>query len=109
MATLIGSFDVTSADSTGDIIIAASGSNLVDFLNADSNDQVTFIITRTGWSSGGGTPAPSQGGSNLIFRTKENTTGHALPTLNLDVVPEPSSGLLLLLSCGAGILRRKRS
>ena len=108
-ATLIGSFEVTAADSTGSIVLAASGSNLVDFLNADTNDQVTFIITRTGWSSGGGLPNPSQGGSNLTFRTKENTSGHEFPTLNLDVIPEPSSGLFVLLSCGAGLLRRKRA
>lgn len=58
-ASLIGSFSVSSEDSTGAIVLAASGPSLVEFLNSDTDGQVTFIVTRTGWTSNGGTPNPS--------------------------------------------------
>lgn len=106
-AMLIGSFEVTAAENVGSVIVAASGTNLVDFLNADTDGQVTFIVTRTGWTTGGGTPTPNQGGSNLIFRSKENTTGHQPPTLTITsaaiegiriisfVYPSENSGALI--------------
>ena len=93
-AVLIGSFSVTSEQTTGSIVIAASGPDLVNFLSADTDGQVTFIITRTGWTSNGGTPNPSQGGSNLTFRSKENTTNHQAPTLTL--TPGTEDGVPIL-------------
>lgn len=101
---LLGSFSV-NADPSGTTLLALSGTNLVNFLNADTDNRATLIITRTGWTSGGGSPAPSQGGANSAFATKEHLTLSA-PTLNVTVIPEPSTlalaaiGLLGLVEIG---------
>lgn len=106
-AVLLAVFNVTSADVVNSVVLAASGSSLVDFLNEDTNGHVTFIVTRTGWTSGGGTPAPTQGGSNLGFFSKENVNG-GLPTLSLELVPEPGSTVLLATGAALLALRRRR-
>ncbi len=105
-AALLAVFNVTATDTAGSVVLASSGSSLVDFLNLDTDGQVTFIITRTGWTSGGGTPTPTQGNSNLAFSSREAASG--APSLTLELVPEPGS--TLLLAAGASLLafRRRR-
>ena len=53
-AALVGAFTTTKADSGGVVgdSWSVSGTNLVNFLNADTNGYVTLMIGRTGVSSG---------------------------------------------------------
>lgn len=78
-------------------LLSASPDAFLDFLNADSDGLVTFILTR----DGGG------GGPNLGFASMEHATALA-PQLNLFGVPEPSSALLGLLGLAA-LARRRRA
>lgn len=71
-------------------ILSFASPELVDFLNADSDGRVTFIIT----GAGGG----NDEGIFNAFHSKESGGVDALPpTLELTVVPEPSTALLLSL------------
>jgi len=56
--------DFTAPGSEGADVTALSGANLIDFLNADTNGVVTFIIERID---------PS-GGNYVVYTTKETTT-----------------------------------
>ena len=76
---------------------------------ADTNGHATFIITRTGWSSGGGSPTPSMSSSNLAFHSKENTASQPAPTLTVELVPEPGTPLLLALGALLAGWRRRRA
>jgi hypothetical protein len=82
-ATLLGSFSVTDTQGAGVLAMALEGQTLVDFLNADTNGLATFIITRTGWSLGQGSPTTSQGSSNLVFHSKEGANPDFAPTLTV--------------------------
>ena len=82
VTTELGTYEFTSP-SDGDAF-EFSGAALVDFLNADTNDEVTFLLTRN---------AQDQ---NFTFRTRENTAGGA-PTLDIQVTqtaqaPDPDNG-----------------
>ena len=70
---------------------------LLTFVNADTNNLVTFIITG---SSGSNSPV------RPLIASRENP-GPAASRLDLTLIPEPSS--LLLLSLGTLTLLRRRS
>ena len=65
------------------------------FVAADGNDQVTLLFHNT---------------SNVIvsWASRTNTAGHAVPTLRLDVVPEPGSAALAACAGGYLLARRRR-
>jgi len=81
----LGYYSVAANTSAG-TVVNFSGNNLLSFLNADTNDLATFLITRRG-------PYSQRLGNQI--RTKENTLG-APPTLDLTLapVPEPSTFLI---------------
>ena len=60
-STSLGTF--TAPESAGTDFTALSGTNLVNFLNADTNGVVTFIIERIS----------SVGGNYIVYTTKETT------------------------------------
>lgn len=97
-ATSLGLFSFTSDFQEG-VPIGFSSTSIRDFLNADTNNLVTFILT-----------GPQTAGSlNYTFGSKENTDEYPIPTLQVSPVPEPSSFIVmgaLILSCwGMGRLR----
>lgn len=96
-ATLLGTFTVSSTDIVGTRVTFASNPALVSFLNADTDDRVTFMLAR----SEGGSP-------NLGFYSKEFTPGDISDEPALTIIPEP--GPLTLLGVGGllGFLRRRR-
>ncbi len=120
-ATLLGSFNVTDVQSAGILAMALEGQTLVDFLNADTDGLVTFIITRTGWSLGQGSPTTTQGNSNLTFHSKEGTNPAFAPTLTVTpgaaddfrilsiTYPTPASGALITWRSGVGRTYRVES
>lgn len=61
--TLLGSFNVYSTDVVGTLKIFTS-SDMITWLNADTNDTVTFLLRRT----------DSNFGSSLCFASGESTT-----------------------------------
>jgi len=95
--TLVGSLDPTSYGTISFDSSDSSGSGLLSFINADTNNRATFVIYSTF----------TTGGSSAEFATKENTTNPA-PTLT--VIPEP--GTLSLMAGGLvlalGFLRRRK-
>jgi len=88
-ATLLGSFIVDPLPS-GEIF-SFSDPNLVDFINSDTDNQVTILLRRTlGTSSS----------HNLAFAAKESTGGYSPPTLNTKLAtqaygPNPADGALI--------------
>ena len=95
-ATYLGSYTHSTATNIGDLVTLVSGSALVDFLNDDTDDQVTIAI----FGDRG-----VVGNYNAAYMGSDNTdvsggtTGitHS-PTLNISEVPEPSA--LVLLTAG---------
>ncbi len=84
--TFLANF-VRPADTPVLDVLSVSSTDLVTFLNADSDGQVTLMITGTG--------ASGLDGIFNAFNAKESTAGGA-PTLEL-TVPEPSGAALLSL------------
>lgn len=80
--TFLGILNVTTSD-VGNSIVSFSSTALSDFLAADSDDQVTFMLSRT----------DNEIGHNLGFNTKESS-GERAPYLSL--VPEAANFALLL-------------
>ena len=82
------------------VIDQAAGGLAADFINADSNKIITFIIARTG--------DPSSAGYGIAWATKEKTYANvAAPLLTVYTIPEPAN--LIILGLGGLILRRKKS
>jgi len=75
-ATFLGSFLVDQL-SAGDAV-SFSDPALVDFINQDTDNQITLLLRRT----------TGNGSYNLGFASKENTGGHAVPTLSLRVASQ---------------------
>ena len=105
-AVLLGRFDIEGAGTPGTTFTALEGANLVDFLNSDTNNLATFILTRED---------PQTGVSNNIvhrFRSGEFGSGSSGPQLDVTAVPEPSSFILGLASvvpiAAVGYFRRRR-
>ena len=77
-----------------------SSTALVDFLNADTNHLVTFILTA------------ATSGNNMQFYSKENAASATYPTLAVTAVPEPSTYALTLggfaMLIGLRNIRRRR-
>ncbi len=86
-ATLLGTITVPGNTPAGSTI-SFSSAGLVNFLNADSNNTVTIMI-----SSG------SQVNGDVYFASKEHKT-YAAPKLSVTLVPEPATIGLLVLGCG---------
>lgn len=95
MTVFLGTFS-TSGVAAGSSINFATA-ELASFLNADTNDFATLIITRSG---------AANTATVVDFRSKENPAGSAsYPTLTV-LVPEPS-GISFLLLAGLGALARR--
>lgn len=84
---LLGTFAVTGKGIG--TTVSFSSDELVSFLNADTNDSVTFIITRTGKITNGFY-------NNYSHAVASRETGSG-PTLSVSVVPEAGSFSLLFL------------
>jgi hypothetical protein len=87
-ATLLGSFIVDPIP-VGNII-SFSDPALVDFINSDTDNQITILLRRT---------AGTSSSHNLAFASKENTSGYSAPTLNAELAtqaygPNPADGSL---------------
>ncbi|MDJ0853134.1 MAG: DNRLRE domain-containing protein [Myxococcota bacterium] len=92
-------------------IVSFSSAALLNFLNADTDGQVTLMLAGVG---NGQRPGSAATGVFSAFTAKESATvanGTAqAPTLELDVVPipEPSTAALLGLGLGALATARRR-
>ncbi|TKJ37724.1 MAG: hypothetical protein CEE38_06530 [Planctomycetes bacterium B3_Pla] len=87
-ATLLGSFIVEPIP-VGNVV-SFSDPNLVDFINSDTDNQITLLLRRT---------AGTSSSHNVAFASKENTN-YSAPALNLEVAtrafgPDPADGALL--------------
>jgi hypothetical protein len=98
-STLVGQFETLKADFGG---VAGdswsiSGTDLVNFLNLDSNGYVTLMIARTLQSS-----------SSDVWASNENST-YAGPSLEMDYVaiPEPGTLAMIVIS-GLGLMVFRR-
>jgi hypothetical protein len=92
--TLLGSIAYTGT-TTGEITF--SNSNLVDFLNADSNSEVSFLIE---------TAVAGTGGDYLLYVASDEA-GSGYPGLNISTIPEPATfGLMGLALTALFGLRR---
>ena len=97
--TLLGSFTISNSLADGEQI-AISTPSLLSFLQSDTDDLVTFIMTRRHVTQ----PSPNVG---HVFASKEHGT-LSPPTLDLTVIPEPSTALLLAFGLMALAAGRRR-
>ena len=106
-ALLLGTFNLTGTGTLGQAV-NFSNNNLTEFLNKDTNNMVTLIITRDTYDS-------NYSGWVHEFASKENTSYNA-PTLQFDTelvqttaIPEPNSLLLLALTLSVIMLIYKQN
>jgi len=97
-SSVVGTFQVANAangGANGDSH-SITGTDLLNFINADNNGFVTLMIGRTGVST-----------SSEQFASRSNGT-YAAPTLTLDIIPEPATlGLLGVAGFGLLVFRRR--
>lgn len=97
--SVLSSLGISTADNNS-VITLGSTANLVSFLAADMNDQVTLIV--------GGAP----NAAITTFASLTNTSGFLIPELTIEFTelipaPEPSTALLMLLGL-VGLRKRCR-
>lgn len=97
-AIFLGTYDMAA----GNGVHSLSNQNLVDFLNADTNGIVTFILTASGIDAAD---------VNQQIVTKEGVgdpynLGN-IPTLNVTTIPEPASVALFAAGLIGTIVRRR--
>ncbi|MCD4824271.1 MAG: PEP-CTERM sorting domain-containing protein [Phycisphaerae bacterium] len=99
-ATLLGTFEIIGkgADGLAVSITGTTGDELVDFLNADTDGLVTFIVTRTNEGHMSGNDVCHR------FASKEDGDGSG-PELTL--TPEPVTLMLLSVGTAATLLNRR--
>ncbi len=104
--TELGSFNLGgSVSSNTAISFSGTGTAMADFLNADTDNLVTFLITRD--------VAASSGNGGLEMWSKEGAVSEnnsaLAPDLEITVIPEPSAAALILgVLAGALVIRRRR-
>lgn len=89
--TLLGTFTLVGVGVAG-TTVTLNNANLVNFLNADTNNLVTLIVTRVTYQA-------DDAGWIHSFASSESTA-YAKPTLALTSVPEPTSAVLLCVAMG---------
>ncbi len=89
--TLLVDAVTDASDGSNDNLYVFSSTALVDFLNNDTNNIVSFVLFRT-----------TGHGASSIFSSSEASSNQ--PALNIEVVPEPAS-LALLAACGLMMIR----
>lgn len=101
----ISTFDykgLVSGNTGGPVVAAvdqAAGGSAVNFVNADSDKVVTFIVARK--------YGDAANGSGAAWATKEKTYADvAAPLLTVYTIPEPAT--LMLLGLGGLFFRKKR-
>lgn len=97
--TFLGQFTLTGFGEAG-ALATLTGQELIDFLEADTNGMLTFIITRD----------TVEFGSNSVVHELITKEGSGAPFLKItyDEIPEPASAMLLGLG-GLALLRRRRA
>ncbi len=75
-------------------------SEILSFLQADTDNNVTFIVTGGSYLTG----SPIR----YNFYTKENTSTEPFPTLAITTIPEPSSIALILIALTTLVWVRRR-
>ena len=93
--TYLGTYTHPVGTNLADLTTLASGSALVDFLNADTDDMVTIAIFGSGAVANYNVAYMGQSNTDVSGGTTGIT--HS-PTLNISEVPEPSA--LVLLTAG---------
>ena len=108
VATFLGEFTREGALAAGELVSFSSAA-LVDFLNADTDGQVTLMLAGVG---NGQRPGSLATGVFSAFTSKEDATVAAgtaqAPTLELEVVPIPEPGTAMLLGIGLVALAARR-
>lgn len=102
-ATLLGQLDPTITGRGDGEVLTLNSLALREFLLADSDGLVTFIVTRVEGESSGNTVVHA-------FASRENSDESLHPSLKLTLtpIPEPSTALLGMFGL-AGLLKRRRS
>lgn len=95
--TFLGSFVVPGTSNPGEFFSFQS-SAMLDFVRADTDGVLNFIINREGGS----------GSNNLAFASREHTS-LAGPNLALTIIPEPATATLGLIGLAGLAARRRRS
>lgn len=97
-ATLLDTFSLTGRGVDGGEILLDSDA-IADFINADSDGLVTFILTRID---------PQTSDSVVhIFNSRETGAGSTLTLIAAPTIPEPATASLLAFGI-AGLIRRRR-
>jgi hypothetical protein len=97
----LATFTVTTSDVGG--YVTASSQALTDFLNADTDNVATLVLTRR--STGSGT---ADNLLNSLFASRQHATLRGPTLLTNESVPEPGSASLVGLAGAAALLARRQ-